>query len=73
MYMGNIILILGQFLSISKSQPRKGHPPILFLVPCHFQNCFRFRSSPIISGDEKFGRKLPYLQCEFDKKNFEQL
>ena len=45
-----------------------GHPPMLFMVPCHFQKCFCFCSSPIISGVGKFGGKGPFLQCKFDQK-----
>ena len=37
-----------------KSLPRLIQPPILLLLPCHFQNCVSFLSSPSPSGAGKF-------------------
>ena len=36
------------------------HPAMLIPMLCHFQNCFRFCSSPIISNVGKFGGKVPF-------------
>ena len=43
-----------RFYKTPKLPPRLLHPPILLLLPCHFQNCFSFLSSPSTSGAGKF-------------------
>ena len=61
-------VVVGRVLSISKSQPRKGHPPFLFMMLCHFQNCFCFRSSPFISNVVILVEKCHFYNVKFTKK-----